>query len=120
MGREDFYLIAFLSAEHKLGGMGLVMDGPEGKTYFHQLIRDRSAIEREFGAELDWRELPDKTESHIYTHRSNMDPHDRSRWGSYMEWFAEQLETFAVVFGTRVRESAQDSFRPEDSVFREN
>jgi hypothetical protein len=118
IGRDGFYLIAFLSANHKLAGMGLVMDGPESNSYYNLLLDEKETIEQEMGSKLDWRELPEKDESHIYLHRRGVDPHDRQMWGDYMAWFASQLEAFTVVFGPRIRELDTGDYRSMEAIFR--
>ncbi len=81
IGRENFYMIAFINADHNLAGMGLVMEGTNSKAYFHLLRKDKDEIEGEMGSVLDWRELPAKEESHIYLHKRDVDPHDRAALG---------------------------------------
>lgn len=99
---KNFYLIAFINIQHKIAGVGLVMDGPEAKDHFRMLYDQRDAIESEIGAALDWRELPGKDESHIYLHLRDVDPEDRRQWRTYQRWFAEALDAFSEVLGTRV------------------
>lgn len=118
VGREDFYLVAFVNADHKLAGMGLVLEGPNSKLHFHQLHREKDAIEAEFGYMLDWRELPTKEESHIYLHKRDVDPNDRPRWREYHKWFAEALETFTHVLGTRVRALDTGGNTAEENLFK--
>jgi hypothetical protein len=120
IGRESFYLVAFINAEHNLAGMGLVMEGPQSAPHFEDLSQDRDQIEREIGAVLDWRRLPDKDESHIYLHKRDVIAADRSRWIEYQQWFAETLETFVEVFGTRVQELPPQNHRSGEPVYRQD
>lgn len=117
IGVENFYLIAFLSADHNLAGMGLVMDGPNASESFQRLYQEKDDIEAEIGAALDWRELPSRNESHIYLHRRNVVPSDRQRWPEYQKWFAEALETFTHVLGSRVRAMQADGYKHDRSFF---
>ncbi len=118
IGRENFYLIAFINADHNLAGMGLVMEGTDSKAYFHLLRQDKDQIESEIGSMLDWRELPAKEESHIYLHKRDVDPHDRQHWGDYHNWFAETLETFTHVLGTRVRTLNPSDYWDEEAIYK--
>ena len=117
IGREHFYLIAFINADHKLAGMGLVMDGQDAKPHFHLLYRDKAEIENEIGSGLDWRELPSRDESHIYLHKREVDPLDRSKWMEYQNWFAEALDIFTAVFSTRVQSLDAADYWDEEAVF---
>jgi hypothetical protein len=100
--REHFSLVAFLNKTHGLGGIGLVIDGPECKSHYANLLQDREQIEGEVGEGLDWRELPEKDESHIYLHRKNVDISNRANWTEYQNWFADALEVFMRIFGNRI------------------
>jgi Domain of unknown function (DUF4268) len=102
IGRDHFSLVAFLNQAHSLAGMGLVIDGPEAKSHYQHLFHDKAAIESELGLSLDWRELPDKQESHIYLHRRNVDVGNRANWSDYQNWFADSMEAFMGVFGNRI------------------
>jgi hypothetical protein len=118
IGRENFYIIAFINADHNLAGMGLVMEGPDSSAYFHLLRQDKEEIETEVGSVLDWRELPAKEESHIYLHKRDVDPHERQQWGEYHRWFAETLETFTHVLGTRVRTLNASDYWDEEAIYK--
>jgi hypothetical protein len=100
--REEFSLVAFLNETHRLAGIGLVIDGPQNKAYFNILSRDRVEIEAELGASLDWRELPERDESHIYLHRKDVEVSNRVNWQDYQNWFADALEAYTRVFGNRI------------------
>ena len=118
IGREHFYLIAFINADHNLAGMGLVMEGGDAKAYYHLLRQEKDNIEAEIGSVLDWRELPSKDESHIYLHKRNVDPFDRERWAEYHGWFAETLETFTHVLGTRVRTLDAADYWDQEAIYK--
>ncbi len=118
IGREHFYLIAFINADHNLAGMGLVMEGGDAKAYYHLLRTEKDAVEAEMGSVLDWRELPNKDESHIYLHKRNVDPFDRENWGEYHSWFAETLETFTHVLGTRVRTLDAADYWDQEAIYK--
>jgi hypothetical protein len=100
--RDEFSLVAFLNETHRLAGIGMVIEGSQSNSYFNALANDKGEIEGELGASLDWRELPDREESHIYLHRRNVDVSNRANWQDYQNWFADALEAFTRTFGSRI------------------
>jgi hypothetical protein len=67
------------------------------KEVFADLYSRKDAIERAIGAELDWRELPDKKTSRILLLK-DADGSDEKDWPKQFEWLQETLEKFDDVF----------------------
>jgi hypothetical protein len=67
------------------------------KELYDQLFKNKDAIEKELGFELEWMELPDANASRIIiTHKG--DPRNRDKWQEYNEWLLKTADLFARVF----------------------
>ena len=102
LGSPHFHLVITVSARDYLIAVGLILSGPDAKTHFHLLQHSKVAIENEIGAVLEWQELIDKTESHIFLRRYGVDPNNRDQWPEQHEWLCDKLERFRRAFATRV------------------
>ena len=60
-------------------------------------------IEEEFGAALDWQELPERKASRIAIYNENVKTTDEFEWPKQHEWIGDQLATFDRVFRSRVK-----------------
>ena len=58
----------------------------------------KEKIGKGVGEALDWRELPGKTESHIYLSKYQTDPNDEIRWEEQHVWLLEKMEKFDATF----------------------
>ncbi|OQY94041.1 MAG: hypothetical protein B6D37_09920 [Sphingobacteriales bacterium UTBCD1] len=67
------------------------------KMLFDTFYKNKEAIEREIGEQLEWMELPDATASRILlTYNGN--PKERIRWEEYFKWCITTVEKFSKVF----------------------
>src|SRR5262249_25790801 len=114
VGRTHFHLSAAFVRSQREIGIWLVLGGSLAKPHFRALARDREAIETELGSKLEWRELPDKTESNVVLRRS-ADPLDRDHWPEQHAWLRQTLEVFYRVFSPRVQARKADLPDPEAS-----
>lgn len=62
----------------------------EDKELYHQLLRNRAAIEAETGLEFDWRELPERKASRIVIEKK-ADLLDRSQWNAQFDWIIDVM-----------------------------
>ena len=62
----------------------------ENKAMFDALLAERDAIERAFGAPMDWRRLEHKKASIIGCAKSIM-AHDRENWPEAIEWMVDHI-----------------------------
>lgn len=111
IGRSNFYLVATCNTWDKQISAYLCLAGPDAKPHFYLLQKEKEAIEREFGTAIDWRELPDKKESHLMM-RKNVDPNDRASWPEQHKWLAEQLERLHRVLSGRVKKLNAADYKP--------
>jgi excisionase family DNA binding protein len=71
--------------------------GRGAKRYFDRLEKDRDAIERQIGAELEWVPRSQGVESWILI-RMRADATDRSDWARQHAWLLGYSEAFSRVF----------------------
>ena len=79
------------------------------KTFFEQLREDKIQIEDEIGAQLDWRELPERRASRIILHRDDSDLDDRKAWDDYVNWMKDTLLKFDLAFRQRAKKLRPDT-----------
>lgn len=108
IGRTGVSISAVASTYWRRINAELYLGGDRAKSRFHQLLADRNAIEAEYGAKLDWQELPDKTASRIAMAKHDCDIEDRSQWPDQHAWLVEQLNRFHSVFRPRVARLKDD------------
>lgn len=83
------------------------------KHAFHQLLAQREAIEHEFGAPLDWQELPDSVASRVAVYLRDANIDDTTDWPRQHAWILQQLRSFRRVFTNRVRDIKLNGSSPE-------
>jgi len=67
------------------------------KALFDKFHNNKTEIERELEAQLEWMELPDATASRILlTYSGN--PKEKKRWDEYFKWCILMVEKFSKVF----------------------
>jgi hypothetical protein len=103
-------LYAYVDRSKGLLWGGLSMGGPHQTYYFKSLFAQRSAIESEFGAPLDWEGL----ESNSYVSISlPVDVEDRADWAKQHRWLVEQLSKTHRVLVPRIRALHAQRERPD-------
>lgn len=78
--------------------------GRGAKRHFERLEKDRDAIERQIGAELEWVPRSEGVESWILI-RMSADPANRSDWARQHAWLMGHLERFSKVFRPKLMKS---------------
>ncbi len=114
IGRSYFHMVAAVDTWDKKISVILVMSGPNAKPHYYLFERDKERIEQELGLTPEWRELPEKKESHV-TIRKNLDPTDRSLWAEQHKWLLEHLEKFHNALSPRIKKLNADDYRPEEA-----
>lgn len=114
IGRNYFFLSAWLISSSKEIRIWFYMRGNDAKTYFHLLKEQQKEIHNEFGEDLEWNELPEHESSRICLNKGDTDPLDESDWLQQYEWFTAKLELFNRVFRTRVQSLDAADWVPED------
>jgi hypothetical protein len=114
IGRSNFYLVATCNTWDKQITAYLCLAGPDAKPHFYLLQKNKEAIERELGSAIDWRELPEKKESHL-TFRKSADPTDHATWPDQHKWLTEQLERLHRVLSGRIKSLNAADYKPAQS-----
>ena len=114
VGRFGFWLNASASDRDKWISVSLALAGRDRKPHFYLLERDKVAIEKEIGAELEWDEKQGRKLSYISLSLAKTDLEDRQDWNRQHQWLCEQLETFHKVFSPRVEALDVSDDRPEE------
>ncbi len=114
VGRVGFKLIAVNSMKMKGGFsyVALVLTGPDAKAHYHLLEEKHQAVKQAFGSDVDWREMPERKESHIVIRRSSSEPANRDKWTDLNEWFAETLEKMDGFFKPIVKSLDASEYIP--------
>jgi hypothetical protein len=81
----------------------LVLEGADAKGHFRALLREKGQIASELEVEAEWREMPDRKESHVVLRLPQTDPSDQEQWPIQHQWLRQNLEQLRQVFGPRVR-----------------
>jgi hypothetical protein len=77
--------------------MGCELYIPREKRLFATLASRKEAIEKEFGEQLEWMELPGKKASRIKVSR-DADIENEEDWDDLFKWLREKAERFQAVF----------------------
>lgn len=102
IGRSDFHLNMLLTPKNQSIGVELYFQ-PEGwkDDAYQQLVKDRTAVEQELGAELQWMPLPGKKSARILL-EGKIDPQPASNRKAICDWFADSVPRMYQVFKDRV------------------
>jgi hypothetical protein len=103
IGRSNFWLAAAMIRPKNQVRAELYISSAEAKRYFAVLHKQREAIERELGYELEWEELPAKRDCRIACYLNDVGPENQSDWPHQHEWLAKHLNDLHRVFAQRVR-----------------
>jgi hypothetical protein len=116
IGRSYFHLAAVQNTRERRVGVLLVLTGPDAKTHFKLLEADKEKIEGTAHTAFEWRELPDKKESHIVLQLEGADPANRADWTRQHEWLKQTLDLFQRVFAARVKSLDADSYAADNGM----
>ena len=103
LGRSGIHLSVIAAAyEGRIGVRVYLRHKAGGDVALEQLLEQRSAIEEEIGAELQWNPRPENQDKVISVERpANLE--DRGTWEEHMAWLVDMTHRFRGAFGPRVR-----------------
>jgi hypothetical protein len=104
IGRTGFRLYAEFIAQKKILCVCLYLSGERAKHHYHQLARQREAIEEEIGVPLCWDINSNNKGSDIYYARPNVDIEQHQSWNDYQDWLYDYLNRFYSAFACRVKD----------------
>ena len=73
IGKSGFWLTARVNSLKSIISADFRFKTPTSKALFHQFYSDKEAIEKEFGGELEWFELPEGKESYVTVTKNKAD-----------------------------------------------
>ena len=114
IGRSGFGLNPVFLRRKRQIRSEVYLSGRSAKVFFHLLLQQKEAIERELGDPLEWQELPTGNDSRIAICLDGVDPWDESGWPRQHEWLATRLNDLHRVFSARVRTLDADAWRADD------
>ncbi|HMN39485.1 MAG TPA: DUF4268 domain-containing protein [Phycisphaerales bacterium] len=103
VGKSYLYLSIAVTRTKKTGLVQLVLTGPHRLGRFKTLEAEREAIEAVLGSDLEWRELPDKKESHVRRCLDGLDIDRKDDWKRQHEVLWSHLDRFYRYFSQRVQ-----------------
>lgn len=103
IGRAGFGISSTISAGMQRIGVELYISNDADKLFFHTLLAQKDAIEKEFGEALDWQELPGKKASRIALFRLGVDPSDDTQFPDLHHWMMTKMDKFKSAFAARVK-----------------
>lgn len=102
IGKSGTKIATTINTRENRIGAELYLQHPDySKAFFHLLLKDKEAIEREIGFALDWQELPEKTASRIALYK-DADPTQEISWREQHQWLMEIVEKFDKAFRNRI------------------
>lgn len=102
LGSQFFQLVVSVNSRDKIITVGLVLSGPQAHANFQTLQQAKFVIEGEIGSPLEWHDLAEKKESHIFLRKTNTDTANQASWPEQHVWIAQTLEAFHCAFASRV------------------
>jgi hypothetical protein len=103
MSRSGFLLVTTAGFRDRVLGVELYIRHSAAKAAFDLLEAERSEIEAEFGATLDWQRMDDRKACRIAVYRRDMDPNVEAQRSRQYEWLVDQMTRFSRSFGDRIR-----------------
>lgn len=107
IGTSLAHLSALLIAKDDNIGIELCINSDNAKFIYAELFKQKSEIEEKIGAELEWKELPDKKTSRILLYKS-VQTDNENTWPEQFAWLQRTLEkfdqTFRPIFAARATE----------------
>jgi hypothetical protein len=95
IGSAVAHMALTINTQDKTVGCELYI--PREKKLFAALASNKEAIEKEFGEQLEWMELPGKKASRIKVSR-DADIENEEGWDHLFKWLKEKAEKFQAVF----------------------
>jgi len=104
IGRTFFNNAAIVNSRENKIGVYLSITGNNSKSFFQQLLLQKTEIEKETKFKLEWEELPEAIESRIKIIKDDINPIDKDNWKTMIQWHKEALETIDLLFRKRIKE----------------
>lgn len=104
LGRTGIHLSATANTyDKRIGVRVYLMARYGGGAALEQLLAQRTTIEQEVGAPLEWNPNPDASDKVIVIHR-DADLSQRDKWPEYVSWLVDMTVRLRKAFGSRVKQ----------------
>jgi len=103
VGRSGFSISSTINTQKRRAGVELYIHRDPFKIAIKGLEKDRTDIEREISAALDWQELPGKKASRIALYRRDVDVTDDSAYADIHAWMLDKMQRFRTAFSPRIK-----------------
>lgn len=104
IGRTGVMLSVVMNTRERWIRTEIYLTGATAKSRYFDLLARREEIETSLGYELDWQELPDKTDSRSAVLLPDVDPAEEGDWPRQHGWLVDRLVEFDRVFRPIVAE----------------
>lgn len=116
IGRSRFSINPTISTDKERIGVELHVENDIDKIAFRALHAQKVEIEREFGEQLDWQELPGRKAMRIVLYKHGVDPSEEEQYPELHGWMLLKMDRFKAVFAGRVRAiSFSSASMPQES-----
>ncbi len=107
IGTSLAHLSALLIAKDDNIGIELCINSDNAKFIYAELFKQKNEIEDQIGAQLEWKELPDRKTSRVLLYKS-VQTDNEDNWPEQFAWLQSTLEkfdrTFRPIFSARATE----------------
>ncbi|MCB0032472.1 MAG: DUF4268 domain-containing protein [Anaerolineales bacterium] len=103
IGRSGFRLCTLVNTRDETIGVQLLITKGNIEAFYHLLLEQREAIEKEVGETMSWEELPNKKRSQVNLVKPNTDPLNEKDWPHQHQWLQTRLEALHRAFSGRVK-----------------
>jgi len=98
---QKAYLSLVVHKKESYCSVGLYI--PNSKELYHELEKNKEAIELEATVNFEWMELPNKQASRIITKQFDFDIEDTETWTKHHQWILETIELIKPIFAKYIQ-----------------
>ncbi len=103
ISRSGVVISVTISTEKSRISAELYIHNDPFKTAIRELMVEKDIIEKEFGHQLEWQELPGRKASRIAIYRQDVDPSDPDQYAVLHAWMLDGIQRFRKVFSSRIK-----------------
>ncbi|EMI27320.1 DUF4268 domain-containing protein [Rhodopirellula europaea] len=115
IGKTGIFVTTTMSVQKKMLSVYLAVGTPQSIAYFKLLEKDRATYESEYGQELEWLELPGQKYKQVRVELNDVNPADKSQWGSMYDWIYDHLQRMHSTFSEAAKTIDPDEYVSDES-----
>lgn len=116
VGKTGYHLSIRIGSQKREAEVLFIFREPLKTEKYNWFLQRKDEIERQLGTVLEWRELPDRKESHIRRVFPNTDPANRDEWPNQHEMVRQCIEAFDRVFRPLVKQIDENELERIEST----